>query len=121
MTLPTTAPEIEIVLRDLARLVSQGVPGCDGASISLLRDGEPSTLVASHEHIRTLDDAQYTRDLGPCVTAMRNHSEISVEDYSTETRWPEVDGDLQAAGVGSSLSMPLSRDGRVIGGLNLYA
>ncbi len=32
-----------------------------------------------------------------------------------------VDGDLRDAGVRSSLSLPLSRDGRVVGGLNLYA
>lgn len=121
MSLPTTEPEIDELLRDLARLVSQGVPGCDGASISLLADGEPSTLAASDEHIDTLDQAQYSRKAGPCVTAMRNDTEITVEDYTTETRWPEVDEALRAAGVRSSLSLPLSRDGQVIGGLNLYA
>jgi GAF domain-containing protein len=110
-----------VVLRELARLVSSGVPGCDGASISLLQGETASTLAASHEHIRTLDQAQETRDLGPCVTAMRDNTEITVQDYSAERRWPEVDGDLRDAGVRSSLSLPLSRDGRVVGGLNLYA
>ena len=121
MSLPTTDPELDGVLRDLARLVTQGVPGCDGASISLLADGGPSTLAASHARIRTLDQAQYDRECGPCVTAMRDDTEISVTDYSSETRWPEVDDDLRTAGVGSSLSLPLSRGGQVVGGLNLYA
>ena len=121
MSLPTTDPELDGVLRDLARLVTQGVPGCDGASISLLGDGGPSTLAASHARIRTLDQAQYDRGCGPCVTAMRDDTEVTVKDYSSETRWPEVDDDLRTAGVGSSLSLPLSRDGQVVGGLNLYA
>ena len=121
VTLPTTDPEIVAALRDLARLVSSGVPGCDGASISLLADGEPSTLAASHGHIRTLDQAQYSRQFGPCVTAMREATEVTVEDYTDETRWPEVEEDLRDAGVRSSLSLPLSQSGRVIGGLNMYA
>ena len=121
MTLPTTDSEIDGVLRDLARLVALGVPGCDGASVSLLADGEASTLAASNEHIRTLDEAQYSREVGPCVTAMRDGTAVTVQDYTTETRWPEVDEDLRTAGVRSSLSLPLSCDGHVIGGLNLYA
>ena len=111
---------VVMALRDLARLVAQGVPGCDGASVSLLRDGEPSTLAASHDHIRTLDQVQYDRDLGPCVTAMRENTEVAVTDYSIETRRPEVEQELRAAGVRSSLSLPLGERGRVIGGLNLY-
>ena len=108
-------------LRNLARLIARGVPGCDGASISVLQEDEPSTLAASEDRIQTLDEAQYTRDVGPCVTAMRDHTEISVTDYDTEGRWPEVDEHLRAAGVRSSLSLPLSRREKVIGGLNLYA
>jgi len=87
----------------------------------VLRDDEPSTLAASHDHIWTLDEAQYSRDIGPCVTAMRDATEITVEDYNTETRWPQVDDDLRTAGVLSSLSLPLTQDEHVIGGLNLYA
>ncbi len=117
---PSLAYDRPTALRSFAA-VGQGVPGCDGASISLLRGDEPSTLAASHEHITTLDQVQYSRDVGPCVTAMRTNTQITVEDYSTEARWPQVDSDLQASGVLSSLSLPLTQDGQVIGGLNMYA
>ena len=108
-------------LSDLADLVCQGVPGCDGASISLLRQGSPSTLVATSDRVRELDDAQYDRDRGPCVTAMREGREVTVGDFDVEGRWPEVDGHVRAAGVRSSLSLPLTGGGQVLGGLNLYA
>ena len=113
--------EIVVALWDLAWLVSSGVPGCDGASVSLLREDKPSTVAASHDRIRALDQAQYARGSGPCVTAMREQTEVTVEDYTTDRRWPEVERHLQAAGVRSSLSLPLTEGGQTLGGLNLYA
>jgi hypothetical protein len=39
--------EVARAVHDLVLLICQGVPGCDGASVSLLRDGDGSTLAAS--------------------------------------------------------------------------
>ena len=102
MTLPKTGAEdpsadVAAALHDLARLVVQGVPGCDGAGVSLLREGEPSTLAASHDHVLTLDQAQYQRGSGPCVTAMHDNRELTVDDYASESRWPEAVDALTAA------------------------
>lgn len=113
--------EVAVALGDLARLVNAGVPGCDGASISLLRDGEPSTLAASHEVVRRLDEAQYSRGAGPCVTAMHEQRKVTVDDYRADGRWPDVAADIETAGMRASLSLPLSEGGQVLGGLNLYA
>ena len=105
----------------LTALVCQGVPGCDGASLSLIRDDEPSVVSASHEFVVAFDTAQYERGSGPCLTAMRDDVEVAVDDFEVERRWPGVTDDARATGVGSSLSLPLSRGDEVIGGLNLYA
>ena len=112
--------ELTAAARNLTTLVCHGVPGCDGASLSLLRDGDPFTLASSEHFAEALDAAQYERDSGPCLTAMRDAVDVAVEDFGTETRWRHLADDVIAAGVRSSLSLPLHQGGRVIGGLNLY-
>lgn len=53
--------EMAEALKDLGLLAWRGVPGCDGASISLLRDDAPSSMAASSVQGRTVDEAQYSR------------------------------------------------------------
>jgi len=109
--------ELARAFDDVARLAWHGVAGCDGASVSLLHDGTPTTLAASHARIGAFDRAQYGQGRGPSVDAMRRHEPVTVEDFRTDPRWPG----LAAAGPRSSLSLPLDDAGRTIGGLNLYA
>jgi serine phosphatase RsbU (regulator of sigma subunit) len=124
MIAPTSAEdttrELRRALQDVARLAWNDVPGCDGASVSLLHDGTASTLSATQDRIRALDAAQYERGAGPCVSAMQDQTPVTVEDYGSETRWPDVANQARAAGVRSSLSLPLLQGRRTIGGLNLY-
>jgi serine phosphatase RsbU (regulator of sigma subunit) len=107
-------------LQDLARLAREGVVGCVGASVSLLQQGTANTLSATPELIRGLDEAQYRQGEGPCLTAMRDQKPVSVKDYRTDTRWPNLAADTLAFGMRSSLSLPLTQAGRTIGGLNMY-
>ena len=118
-----TRPERELAsaARTLTELVCSGVAGCDGASLSLMQGDQPATLAASHDYVSTLDAAQYERGSGPCVAAMRSGEEVAVDDFADEPRWRDLADDARAAGVRSSLSLPLSQDDQVIGGLNLYA
>ena len=113
--------ELARALDDVARLAWQGVAGCDGASVSLFQDGTPTTLAASHARIGAFDRAQYGRGRGPCVDAMRRHEPVTVEDFRTDLRWPDLAGELAGYGARSSLSLPLDDGGRTVGGLNLYA
>jgi serine phosphatase RsbU (regulator of sigma subunit) len=112
--------ELRHALQDVARLASDGVPGCDEASVTLVHDGTLSTMSATRERVRRLDAAQYQRGHGPCVSAMRHQIEVQVEDYRIEERWPDVAGVALAAGLRSSLSLPLVQGHRTVGGLNLY-
>ena len=52
---------------------------------------------------------------------MRTAQVASVEDTTQEGRWAEFGARAVAAGVGSSLSVPLTVGGRPVGALNLYA
>jgi serine phosphatase RsbU (regulator of sigma subunit) len=115
-----TSVELRRALADVARLAWEGVPGCDGASVSLLHDGTATTLAATQDHIRALDGEQYARGSGPCVSAMRDQEPVIVDDYGVDVRWPEVADEALKAGIQSSLSLPLILGRQSIGGLNLY-
>jgi hypothetical protein len=49
------------------------------------------------------------------VTAMREQREVSVTDYDTEPRWPEVAEQARTAGMRSNLSLPLTEGRRCSG------
>jgi serine phosphatase RsbU (regulator of sigma subunit) len=113
--------ELSDALGELARLAWDAVPGCDGASVSVLHEHSVSTLAATQRRITDIDKAQYRHGDGPCVAAMRDHQAVSVEDYRSERRWPGVAAEASAAGIRSSLSLPLvTSRGQTLGGLNMY-
>lgn len=98
------------------------VPECVGLSLTLCEQDLTFTLVASAAEVAKLDATQYLDD-GPCVRAVEEsvvHSEV-VEDPLDEGRWALFARASAAAGVASSLSLPVVDDGKVIGGINIYA
>jgi serine phosphatase RsbU (regulator of sigma subunit) len=107
-------------LHDLACLAREDVPGCTGASISLVAEDSVATVAATEQRITSLDEAQYRSGDGPCVAGMRDQHEVTVRDYRHEQRWPEVTAEALRAGIHSSHSLPLLEDGKTLGGLNLY-
>ena len=130
-------PETSKVLRELApygdvdlaadldrtaHRVQAVVPDCVGFSLSLLAEGLTFTLAATSEEIAVLDAVQYL-DGGPCVDAVIAGTVLSVPalDAVDEHRWRLFALAGAATGVASTLSMPIQENGRVVGGVNLYA
>jgi GAF domain-containing protein len=132
-------PETREALRNMARwsgrdltpeLVHQGelveevVPSLVGMSLARVRDGLTFTLAATQEHLALLDGIQYAVG-GPCVDAALEDSTVLSGDSDRglldEQRWVEFARAGAAHGVMSTLSMPIHVDGRVVGGVNLYA
>ena len=117
------SPDIDDLIRDLARRTGELVPDLVGLSLGLDREGLTFTLVASGDGVAVLDAVQYV-DGGPCVevTEGREQSlEVDMADPLDEERWQVYASVGAAAGVRSSLSLPVYRQGRLVGGLNLYA
>lgn len=117
--------------RDLtAELVRQGelvedaVPNLVGISLALVRDGLTFTLAATQEDLALLDALQYVLG-GPCVDAAEQDATILGGDSDSglfgEQRWVEFARASASHGILSTLSLPVHVDGRVIGGVNLYA
>jgi serine phosphatase RsbU (regulator of sigma subunit) len=105
---------------DLAQLAAAGVRGCAGAGVTMLVDGAWTTVAATSTTVRDVDSAQYRRDDGPCLTAVRTATPVSVNDFAVDLRWSGVANEACAVGVRSSLSVPLHDGDQVVGGLNLY-
>jgi GAF domain-containing protein len=98
------------------------VPPLVGVSLAVRHEGLTFTFVASSEEVAVLDAVQYL-DGGPCVQAARENDEISVEDPGAldEEAWLMFAHAGAVAGIRSTLSMPITEDGEVLGGVNLYA
>ena len=117
-------PQLDEELLEMGRVARELVPDLVGLSLSVVSEGVTFTLVAPNSAVAALDAAQYI-DGGPCVDVVAepgNVIETNIDDLLDEDRWTVFARSSAAAGVASSLSMSISdRDGRVTGGLNLYA
>jgi GAF domain-containing protein len=87
------------------------------------------TLVASDRDVAVLDSVQYL-DSGPCVAAVADGEgrtfgregaivEESAPDW--EDRWQLFAAATSAAGIRSTLTLPVREGDRVVGSVNLYA
>lgn len=115
-------PELPAALLDVARRIEAIVPECIGLSFSVVAEGFTMTLLAIDVPTAQLDASQYLED-GPCLAAVRGNEalDVNVEDLLDEGRWLTYARLSAAFGVASSLSLPVTVDGEVVGGANLYA
>lgn len=112
--------DLRPVLAGMGERATTLVPSLVGLSLALVREGLTFTLIASHERLARIDAAQYL-DGGPCVTAAHTAEVIDVEDVLNEDRWSAFARASASEGVASTLSLPILQEGRLIGGINLYA
>ena len=115
--------DLEGLVGRLGQRAQRVVPELVGLSLGLVREGITLTLVATDSDAAGLDAVQYLDEEGPCVAASSTRDDIDVNmaDLLDEDRWALYARASAAKGVASSLSMPLVREGRVYGGINLYA
>ena len=132
---PLTAPEgslslsrfvitdraLDATLQNVAELATREVTGCDMAGITLLRDGKPVTAVFTDSAAPEIDTAQYETGSGPCLDAFTHARVFRIDDTADEARWPEFAAKAHAAGVLSTLSLPLIVGDSALGALNLYS
>jgi GAF domain-containing protein len=107
---------------DMGQAVVAIAPDCVGLSVGLVDEGVTFTLVASSAEIATLDATQYLEG-GPCLEAERQGESLEshVDGLLDEGRWLTFAQASAAVGIASTLSVPIMADGRVTGGVNLYA
>lgn len=104
----------------IALIATETVPGCDVASITMLRAGKPTTAAFTGKTALLLDEKQYELGDGPCLAAIR-HRGLEHLNTASDDRWPAFAAVASDHGVLALMSIPLGNDEAVMGALNLYS
>jgi len=118
-TVPQAHPDLVGVIQGLADRVVATVPDCVGLSLTYREHDLTFTYVRTTQLVAALDGVQYA-DEGPCEVSSRTGDEIVIGDLLDEHRWQLYAQSSAAAGVRSSLSLPIRHGDRVIGSVNCY-
>jgi GAF domain-containing protein len=96
-------------------------PDLAGVSVASREHGLTFTLVATDEEIAALDGVQYLTS-GPCVEAVDEGRGLATtaDDLLSEPRWRALGLASAAAGVSSTLTLPIIAGDQVTGTVNLY-
>lgn len=106
---------------EICRIAVRAVPNSDGASLTTFTESGPTAAAASDQWARELDELQFREHEGPCLDCVRSGTSFRVRDLTADTRWPSWGPLAVERGALSSMSMPLSAEGRRVGALNLYS
>ena len=102
-------------------LAQQRVPDLVGVSLSLVAEDLVLTFVANDEDTAGPDAVQPADD-GPCLEAVGAEEVVDSETPAPldESTWALFARASAAAGIVSSLSLPLRGEGQVVGGVSFY-
>ena len=105
-----------------AKAVRAIVPDLVGFSLAALQDGITFTLVATDGDVAMFDAIQYLAG-GPCVDAAHAGTVVrySSDEPDDEQAWQTFARATAAKAVAATLTLPVVRDGVVVGSVNLYA
>jgi len=113
----------ESALLEIIKTNVVSIPGAQYAGVTTVeKGGDVTTVAATHDFARQLDDVQREVREGPCLSAAWNQHTIVIDDLATDERWPRYrDIALDRTPVRSVLSFRLFDDGKLLGALNFHA
>jgi hypothetical protein len=80
-----------------------------------------TTVAASSDLARAVDEAQYAEEAGPCLHSLESAAPVGVPDIAATMSWPGFHRAAHKLGLHASLSIPLfAGSGAPIAVLNLY-
>jgi GAF domain-containing protein len=107
-------------LQRVAELSTRAVYGADGAGVTWVVSGNPTTVTAAGDLVRRIDEIQWSLDEGPCLQAYRTQQIVLVESLEVEDRWPRFTPAALSHGLRALVAVPLTAHGARLGALNLY-
>lgn len=117
----STNDVVEYLERVAGHAVRTVVPDADlSCGITLQRNDQALTVASSDPRAVSVDEVQYQIDHGPCLHSMRTGEVVLIDDLATDEAWVTYRMHGIAAGVRSSLSLPIAADG-IRGAMNMYA
>jgi GAF domain-containing protein len=112
--------DLDGVLAHVAGVAKRALPGAHEVSVTLVHDRGAHTAAFTGRLALLLDEWQYSRGEGPCLTAAREGDAVSVPDFADERRWPEWTRHALTTDARSSLSVGMPIQYQVNGALNVY-
>jgi GAF domain-containing protein len=113
--------DVTTALARVADVARWGIPGADDVSVLLVGPEGVHTAAFTGPPSMIVDEWQYHRGHGPCLTAAAASLTVSVPDIAEDGRWPDWADHAVDAGMHSSVSVGLPLRASVSGALNLYA
>jgi GAF domain-containing protein len=114
------AEPLDAVLARIAELAKQTIPEVAEASVTLVQDGQVSSVVFTGSLAVDLDERQYEAGFGPCVDAAASGATIAIPDTVASSDYPDFARAARRRGINATLSVGLPVEQRTIGALNLY-
>ncbi|MFI7599087.1 STAS domain-containing protein [Actinoplanes sp. NPDC049681] len=113
---------VDAFLIRIAAAAAEMIDGVDYASITAWRGDGYTTVAASSDLARAVDDAQHAEAAGPCVQAEQTAAPVGVPDIPASTMsWPRFREQAAELGLQASVSVPLfAGRGTAVAVLNLY-
>jgi len=121
LSLLSDATHLDVFLDRMVRLAAEVVTPSAACGLTIHRDGQPFTVVASEDFAARADEIQYGAAEGPCLDSFRHGTVVQVDDLAQDDRWAGYRPHAVAHGVVSSLSLPLIIGGHTVAALNLYS
>ena len=108
-------------LQRVAELSVRAVYGADGAGVTWVVAGRPTTVTAAGDFVRRIDEIQYSLEEGPCLSAFATQEMVLVSDLQADGRWPRFTPAAMGHGLRGLVAAPLTVRGARLGALNIYA
>jgi GAF domain-containing protein len=113
--------QVEDSMERMSRQVRELIPECVAMSLTVAQGELTFTMMIDRPGAALLDAMQYLAG-GPCERAVAEGSlQATVRPPTDEGAWQMFAKAEAVAGIASTLSLPVMREGRTVGGVNLYA
>ena len=114
--------DFEEMYQAICEAAVQLVDGCDRASLMLRKHGRVTTVAATDEVARHIDELEQAMGEGPCVDAIEEEAAQLDADLTSASTWPRLSDRLLAeTPVRGMAGFRLVVDERKVGALNLFS
>lgn len=106
---------------ELAEAARMSIEHTEGAGVSLIMNGERTSVGYTDSYVLAADALQYELKEGPCLTAWATGEHQIIDDTIHDGRWKSWSAAAAEAGVRSCASSPLMRGKEAIGAMKIYS
>jgi GAF domain-containing protein len=109
-----------VVLRRIAELAAEIVPGADDVSVTLIERDRARSVAFTGALAVALDERQYELGFGPCMAAAATGQLVQIENTAADGTYPEFSRLAHRRGIRQILSVGMPTQQSTTGALNVY-